>query len=207
MEKNMKTFFNLLCLTAMAVLIIGCSEMISPLDSPSRSDGGAPVRPSTISFEYSETLGFIYYPAGYVSKGDVTNSKLVTAKDGGKVKADFEYMSLDGKKTHVHAELQVPKGAVDQDVNITMTLDTIVVGVKFEPEGLVFNQPAKLDFHVDHLNQIPNDPPIGFYYVDDGGNFSPVSYDQLDNHMHPDHSDLNLNNAYIPHFSIYAFGR
>jgi len=160
-----------------------------------------------MQFQYSESLGFIFYPAGQVSKGKVSDAELVTAKDGGKVNAEFEYTSVDGKKTHVHAEFQVPKGALNNDVLITMTLDTTVVGVKFQPEGLVFNQPAKLDFHVDHLNQIPDLPPLGFYYVDDGGNFNPVSYENLENHVHPDHSDLNLNDAYIQHFSIYAFGR
>src|SRR5713101_6774720 len=111
----MKTLILSFAVAVLALLMFGCSATDNPVGQSPESNVPAPVRQSTISFQYSETLGFIYYPPGQVTKGQVSDVELVTARDGGKVKAEFEYTSADGKKTHVHAELKIAKGAVDQD--------------------------------------------------------------------------------------------
>ncbi|HEV8538002.1 MAG TPA: hypothetical protein VGR15_03670, partial [Bacteroidota bacterium] len=145
-------------------------------------------------------------------KEDLTGTELITVEHGGVVKAKFELTTSTGKKVHARAELRVPDHAVNQDVQITMTLATDRVAVEFQPEGLVFNEPARLDFHVNHLNQIPEDETVTFVFVDENGNTSSPTYEDLDVHRHSDHTDIHLKNAEISHFSIghfsiYAFGR
>ena len=206
---------NLLLYTVVAVgalLMFGCSAMDNPLAPPSGSGNNDAVRPQTVQWQFPEGESVLPYPAGDVTKGDISGTELVTVERGGKVKAEFELTTPEGKKVQVHAELKVPRNAVTENVLITMTLDTERVAMKFEPEGLLFTTPATLDFHVNHLNSLPEDQSIQPVYLEENGATSPITYEDLDIHRHSDHTDVNLKKGNISHFSIvhfsiYAFGR
>lgn len=193
-------------------LMPGCSTTDNPLGFSGESENDGPVRPLTLEWQFPEGQNALYYPPGQVTKSELEVTELVTVEHGGRLKADFEYTTTTNKRIHVKAEFRVPDGAVAKNVLITMTLDTAMVAIRFQPEGLVFLEPALLDLHVSHLNQIPDDWTLEFVHVDEAGNTSPSTYEALDVNRHPDHTDIHLKKASISHFnidhfSIYAFGR
>src|SRR5437867_1619558 len=188
-DAGMKKVLMFPVVTILTLAMFGCSTKDNPVSRSTVPVESSPARPTQLAWQSSAELGVLYYPPGQIEKGHLSDTDLVTPGHGGNVKADFEYAASAGGKIHVHAELKVPEGAVDHNVLISMTLDTTIVGIHFQPEGLVFNTPASLNFHVNHLNRVEDGPPIGFFYVDDDGNFEPIKYEHLDVHQHPDHSD------------------
>ena len=103
--------------------------------------------------------------------------------------------------------LTVPPGAVNKDVVVSMAFDTSVVGLRFSPEGLVFNTPALLDFTSRGLDlrNLLNGTTFDLYWDSEDGVYArQVTTNSL---TIPLLGSISCLKGQIPHFSRYAFGR
>jgi hypothetical protein len=94
--------------------------------------------------------------------------------------------------------LAVPPGALDRTVRITMQqVSDTVNSVRFAPEGLRFNRPARLTMGYDNCRALPNGRSHRIVYVDESLRVleTPASRDDEKN------EDVT---ADIDHFSRYA---
>jgi len=75
-----------------------------------------------------------------------------------------------GQWPYVFATLTFPKGAVNQDVDITMTLDDKTLTFDFDPDGLSFNKSASLDVYARglYLAGIPPWKKVKLFYISKG---------------------------------------
>ena len=102
------------------------------------------------------------------------------------------------------ASLTVPAGALNQTTSITMSFDTTDCSVHFQPEGLVFNKPASLNFSVSGLGNIGLGL-VGYFYVDNHGVGTPLPYTSLTANLLL--GNIMMTGGQVPHFSRYAFAR
>ncbi|HLX11340.1 MAG TPA: hypothetical protein VKS81_00875 [Bacteroidota bacterium] len=117
----------------------------------------------------------------------------------------YTYGGLLGLPVTRTATFTVPAGALNNTTSITMSFDTTSAMVHFEPEGLVFNTPCKLDFSIGGLGNLLNLSGVGFYYVDNNGVGTPMLTQSLI--VNPLFGTVTMKGGSVPHFSGYAFAR
>jgi hypothetical protein len=204
------------------MLMSGCSEkgdsVVSPVESP------APVakiqHESGTKTEPAEPMGWIQpgqiinnlvtlipLPTPSWNSAGSSSTGLITSRYGGRVRVDYSYFSIFGKRVSVSATLTVPPGAVDKDTYVTMSLDDKYIGLKFKPGGLKFKVPAELDVSASGLNlsSVPFGKSVSLYYVDlFGSTFEKVHASGVSASKFQ--GTIVCSNAQINHFSRYAFG-
>lgn len=213
---------TVLLVVAVFLLVGGCSEnsqsLLSPVDSSppatsvnqgSNVKGNAP-EPTAIQPGQSTNcaITLIPLPRALWNIGQGTSTTgLITRSSGGKLSANYSYMSVLGKKVTVSATFTVPPGAVNQDTYVTMSFNTLNVGVDFIPNGLRFNVPAELDFSASGLDiaSLPLGVPVSLWFV----NLYPWMFEKqnaLSISTNKWYGTLVCKDAQIKHFSRYAFG-
>jgi hypothetical protein len=146
-------------------------------------------------------------PTSYWKSPGSSSTGLISSRYGGRVRVDYSYFSIFGKRVSVSATFTVPPGAVDQDTYVTMSLDDKYIGMKFKPGGLKFKVPAELDFSASGLDllSLPFGKSVSLYYVNlFGGTFEKVNTSGVSAGKFQ--GTIVCNNAQINHFSRYAFG-
>jgi hypothetical protein len=130
----------------------------------------------------------------------VSATARITVRYGGQLT-----LNTSGQGPYVAATLTFPKGAVSQDVTITMTLENQTLAFDFDPDGISFNQPATLDVYARglDLSGIPFGARLKLFY-DNGRQLTPMQATSIS--VNPLTGELWCNNGLIPHFSRYAFG-
>lgn len=193
-----------LSVLALSVLAFaGCTDQlnnpVAPMQEQTVAQGG--VQFSSVP-DLVEHLKVVKLPKAKTKKDKSLASKFFSAKDGGSLDAKLEYINVHGKSTTVEAHLDIPHGALKNSQQITMVLDTADCSVRFQPEGLVFNTPLKLDYKVHNSKMIAQ--PLGFYYDSEKGFFTllpgKIKVDK-------DGKNFEATDCQVPHFSRYAFGR
>jgi hypothetical protein len=205
------------------MLMSGCSEKSESIVSPAESVGPAASvqHESVAKAEASEPMGSIF--SGKTIKNLITliplpapmwkndpgssSTALITSRYGGRVRVNYSYSSVFGKRVSVSATFTVPPGSIDKDTYVTMSLDSKYIGLKFKPGGLKFKVPAELDFSASglDLSALPFGKSVSLYYVDlltsafEKVKASGVSAGKFQ-------GTIVCNNAQINHFSRYAFG-
>jgi hypothetical protein len=205
------------------VLMSGCSDKSESIVSPAESVGpeASVQHQSATKAKASEPMGaispgkaiknlitLIPLPAP-MSKNDPGSSStaLITSRYGGRVRVDYSYFSIFGKKVNVSATFTVPPGAIDKDTYVTMSIDDKYIGLKFKPGGLKFKVPAELDLSASglDLSALPFGKSVSLYYVDLlSGTFEKVHTSGVSAGKFQ--GTVVCNNAQINHFSRYAFG-
>ncbi len=134
-----------------------------------------------------------------------TVSVYVTPQDTLDLKAKLSYNSLALKPVNFEAKLTIPRGAVSQPVTITMTLDTVLAKIEFEPSGIVFNKPLLLDVILANLDPISYSGMIDFLYLNPNGTYGKQEFQKIQ--FWPKKGNVTMKEGKIYHFSAYAFGR
>ncbi len=135
---------------------------------------------------------------------DVSVRKLVSPNVSTNFKGTMEYVSISGRLVYVDVEFNIPSNAVSDTVTVTMSLDTVNVGVRFEPEGLQFAIASSIDVTVLNIDPF-SWGSIAFVYVAPDGNFEPIAFEKIEGTGNL--GKLKLKKGVIGHFSQYAFGR
>jgi hypothetical protein len=204
------------------MLMSGCSEKSDSILSPAESlqptagvqkESGtkaeamepmASIQPGQI---VNSAITLLPLPTSYWNSPGSSSTGLITSRYGGRVRVNYSYFSIFGKRVSVSATFTVPPGAVDQDTYVTMSLDDKYVGLKFKPGGLKFKVPAELDFSASglDLSSLPFGKSVSLYYLNFlGGTFEKVNTSGVSASKFQ--GTLVCNNAQINHFSRYAFG-
>ncbi len=130
--------------------------------------------------------------------------KLVTPFDTTKFNAAASYTSLNGNLVTVSVVYKIPSGAVSDSVIVTMEIDTVLVGVKFKPEGLQFAVPTTMDVTVLGLDPFMIGS-LAFVYVKTDGTFEKVQFSAMK--VTGNLGKIVLQKGLLRHFSQYSFGR
>jgi hypothetical protein len=132
----------------------------------------------------------------------------ISADAGGKLEISEQFQNKSGYKTAtVTATLSIPENALNEDRYISMQLDDSKLQIKFNPDGLQFNVPAKLSYTVTGLNlsSVPVGTEIKLYYCNrETGMFEEMHSGSITYDIKS--GTITCLNAEIPHFSEYAFG-
>jgi hypothetical protein len=136
----------------------------------------------------------------------VSVTQHIVASQGGTISISYAYWTLLGKCSR-DASLTIPPRALDTDMDITVALDSAVVGVRFAPEGLVFKTPALLNFSSKGLDltNVLSGTVYSLYYDSETGLYQQESCNRLATNVL--NGSIGCANGEIPHFSRYAFGR
>lgn len=136
----------------------------------------------------------------------VSATQHFVASQGGTISVSYAYWTLLGKCSR-DVSLTIAPGALDRDVDITMALDSAVVGVRFAPEGLVFKTPASLNFSCKglDLSNVLSGTQYYLYYDSETGVYQQEPANKYQTNLLS--GSISCTNGQIPHFSRYAFGR
>jgi hypothetical protein len=104
------------------------------------------------------------------SAGEQTSSKIKTKRIG----ASGDQITITHEKTQ--AKFRVPKDALDERVEISMQIKGSGASaiVKFGPDGLHFNKPARLALTFSSEGIDPEN--LGGYLIEEDGTHTPVPY-------------------------------
>jgi hypothetical protein len=195
----------------LAIFVVGCTDDLSLPAGSTSSDSptGVVNKANEVSLldpiPISDLL-LLPMPLSRERKELVDTTVMVTRKAGGRLTAQYSYMSLLGRRVFVNATLTIPPEAVKRDVAITMAIDTLAVGVLFKPEGLLFGKTVYLDYSVSGLDPISAlFARLGFYYVNLTGPSEAIRSKSLSVDLLK--GRIVMTDAQLRHFSQYAFGR
>jgi len=194
-----------LALVAM-VMLFGCATHENPV-MPVQNAQSATANPE-VSAPYP-TPAPILAPLPVPLTGRqplVSTTQRISAADGGKIDLSYAYWSLLGKVSR-SVTLRIPPGALDKDTDITIAFDSVIVGVRFAPEGLVFRIPARMDFTSKGLDlrNVVDGTVYDLWYDSEDGLYERQYADKLGTNVLK--GTIGCSDGEIHHFSRYAFGR
>jgi hypothetical protein len=164
----MKRIVQVVFVVILVLLLSGCSEKNQAVIAPGEASVSQASLQGLTRPQSHVNLIPLPKPQLTVDLEDATSRGTVSARFGGVMSLNFKYPSVSGKTIALRALLYVPPGAVERDTHVTMSLDDEYVGVKFKPQGLNLDVPAKLDFSASgvDLSAVPVGMPISMYSVD-----------------------------------------
>ncbi len=115
------------------------------------------------------------------------------------------YTTLSGNKIFAIATLIIPSGAFNGRQTLTMACDNTYAGLDFSP-SMTFNKSLYLTLSftgLDLKSMGVTNSNVGFYYVDDSGNYTPIPNSGVFVDLKA--GALTVIAAQIDHFSRYAF--
>ena len=175
-------------------LIIGCSDSI--------------VNPNPITQVNNNRKSWITLPEnpGMRVEDDYSASKVINGDVGGNVVLNIIYKSKHSANVIINAEIDVPAGAYSGNQNITMIINSVNGTTTFYPSPETFNKPLvfNLDIQGVDLYRV-NSKSIDFVYLAPDGSYQPLEYKKIK--VKSDKGELEVDDALIPHFSIYGWCR
>ncbi len=184
----------ILSIFSVALLIFaGCTENVTSVNTP-----------VTSKKQILKVVGKDGLNLGLLNA--LTRTKSITGDLGG-------FMFLGGRNNSENfpvsyfVTLTIPPKAFSGKTDISMTLDLENAAIVFTPH-MVFNKPLNLNLTFTGLDLSSLDLSkgnVGFYYVDDEGNFTPVQNSGII--INSSTGTLGVLNAKINHFSRYAFAQ
>jgi len=131
----------------------------------------------------------------------------IDGDEGGLMILSNSYLSQTGNIVSINAVLTIPEGAFEGNRNINITADNEYADIYFFPH-MTFDQPLQLTLTFSGLDLSElglSNGKVGFYYVDDQGNMTPVfNKGIIVNNIT---GTIMVLNAKLDHFSRYAFGK
>ncbi len=197
------SFLVILSLFVAGSLFVGCQEQganIVPgaLESSDTSPvNGGPVK--------NDSLIFLSIPPIAEIIVNTSDTAVVKPKGLARLVATLEYLSLDGRYVTLSAVFVIPQNAVEEPVTISMRIDPYTGSLLFQPSGLVFAEPASLDFSTRNIDPIPENALVQFAYVRTGGPNELITFASLQTIGKS--GKIDMLGARINHFSRYAFAR
>ena len=139
---------------------------------------------------------------------DFSVTKTIDGDKGGMLKIKESYVGEEGQVVKIDVKLKIRKHSYSGDVDITMTVNAVYATIKFTPH-MVFNTPVELkaSFKGIDLGELYiTKGGYDFVFIDDNGNIEMVEHDGVD--VKEWKGEIKLHkNAYLNHFSRYAFTR
>ncbi len=177
---------------AFIILLAGCSENGTSVNQPTTNQ---------------KQLIKLPQKAGLSKESELSTTKTINGKTGGLIILRGSYMSLEGKRVEVYGTLVIPAHAFEGERTITMSTDDEYAGVDFYPH-MTFEKPLSLTLAFAGLDLSDlnlSNGKIGFYFIDDQGNMTPISNNGVvaNNFL----GSLMVVGARIDHFSRYAFAK
>jgi hypothetical protein len=203
-QKNgvkMKRLFAL-SLTSILLIFTACQNE-GPITGPQLSGNQKSSGSQKIS---KATPNWIGLPANADKKllKTFSTSQFISIADGGQLTIDETYTSTEGNVVHAYSSIVLAPGCVQQDVNISMSIDDQTGVSTFLPHQM-FNFPAILNQTFTGLNLSGVDVNnIHLYYLDTDGSYEVMQCDQLT--VDAATGTITVVNGKIPHFSVYGFG-
>jgi hypothetical protein len=178
--------------TLLIPFLIGCSDSILNPQPANQIDNN---KKSWITLPQNPGLGVeSYYSA----------SKLINGETGGKVDLNINYVTRYSVNVIISASIEVPAGAYSGYKNITMIINSTNGTATFYPSPETFNKPLVFNLKISGVNLNGVDPKsINYVYLAPDGSFEPIEYQKLV----VNGGILIVDNALIPHFSIYGWCR
>ncbi len=187
----MKSLFFSLFFSAL-LIFAGCSDNTTGVNQPTTSN---------------KKIIKMLPKKGFNLGLQLSKSQRINGEQGGSILLIGDENSSDGNNVFYAADLQIPSGAFLGSVDFTITTDPQDAAIIFTPH-MVFLRPLNLDltFSDLDLSQIDlSNGNVGFYYVDDNDNYTPVENDGV--HVNISTGTISVKNAQINHFSRYAFAQ
>ena len=186
---------NILILLALIVpFMIGCSDSIVSPES------------STNPVNNNSQKSWITLPKNPAMKveDEYSASKLINGDVGGSVELEINYVTQGSINIVIDAEIEVPAGAFSGEKNITMNINSDNGTATFYPSPETFNKPLVFNMRISgvDLNGVaPNS--IDFEYIAPDGTFAPLTCQKVV----ANGGVLRVDDALIPHFSVYGWVR
>lgn len=179
-------------LSVVLLIFAGCTDNVTSVNQPSSSSNKHILK---IIGKDGLNLGLLN-----------SKSKNISGELGGSLIYDGRNNS-ENDPVSFFVVLTIPTDAFSGSTTFSITMDEQNASIVFTPH-MVFNNPLNLDLTFTDLNLSSLDLTkgnVGFYYVDDEGNFTPVENSGII--VNTVTGTLGVINAKINHFSRYAFAQ
>jgi hypothetical protein len=186
----MKIWFTMLAV--ISSLLISCSDSI--------------VNPDDINSANNSHKSWIILPQNEAMsvESNYTAAKMINGETGGSVELNINYVAQGSVNVKINAEIEVPAGAYSGYKNITMIINSTNGTATFYPSPEYFNKPLIFNLQVSGVDLNGIDPKtIDYDYLAPDGSFQRIQYKQLI----INNGTLRVEDAQIPHFSIYGWCR
>ena len=174
-------------------LLIGCSDSVVNPDNINQNDN----QKSFITLPQKQTTAV---------ESDYSASKVINGETGGSFELNIKYKSKASDNVKIKAEIVVPAGAYSGEQNITMVINSNDGTATFYPDASTFNKSLIFNLDIQGLDLSGIDPnSIDFVSLSPDGSYQPVEYKKIK--VKVNKGELGVDNALIPHFSIYGWTR
>ncbi len=216
----MRRFVVVLGLAVVLGMVGGCSD--TPTQPPVQSTNSSPElqRGSLLNGQLPQLSSLLQVPLQDVQLlslpasipplpiDEFSTEGTVTPASGGTLQLNVKYSTLLIFNTvSISTTFHVPAGAVSQDEQLTMTLNTTTFEYDFGPQGLQFSTPATMDVSASglDLSTIPSGTTIELFYYDvNNGTYDEIPAGSITYDVSS--GTVTCSGAQISHFSEYAFG-
>ncbi|MFZ0452851.1 MAG: hypothetical protein WCE54_18815 [Ignavibacteriaceae bacterium] len=187
----MKIWFTLL--VVVSFFVIGCSDSaLNPENTNQNND-----QKSWITLPKSQSTAV---------ESDYSASKVINGETGGSFDLNIKYPVKGGANVKIKAKIEIPAGAYTGEKNITMIINSTTGTATFSPNTAIFYKPLIFDLDIQGIDLSGVDPKsIDFVCLNTDGSFEPVEYKKIK--VKVNKGELEVNNALIPHFSIFGWTR
>ena len=180
-------------LVAISSILIGCSDLVVNPDNINQSNN----QKSWITLPQKQATAV---------ESDYSASKVINGETGGSFELNIKYVAKGSNNVKIKAKIEVPAGAYTGNQNITMVINSLNGTVTFYPDASTFNKPLIFDLDVQGIDLSGIDPnSIDFVCLAPDGSYQPVEYKKIK--VKVNKGELEVDNALIPHFSIFGWCR
>ena len=135
----------------------------------------------------------------------VTVTEKVKKDKNTKLEINEDYDGGPFGKVKIRAKLEFKKNSLEEDTEISMSLDTDNGVITILPH-MVLNDDAELEYTLGGQELAEGDEEaIGFVYMAEDGSYDPI--DNLRIKVKVDKGDIELMRGQLPHFSRFGFTR
>ncbi|MGB8319314.1 MAG: hypothetical protein WCE54_14370 [Ignavibacteriaceae bacterium] len=182
----------LIVLVVPILFLLGCSDSL--------------VNPEILKSNENNHRSWITLPQnpGMNVESNYYSSKVIDGNTGGNVELKVNYVTRSSVNVIIEAEIEVPAGAYSGEKNITMIINSTNGTAAFYPSPETFNKPLIFNLQISGVVLNGIDPKsIDYVYLAPDGSFESIQY----KHLVVTRGILRVDEALIPHFSIYGWCR
>lgn len=190
-----------------AALMFGCSQESNPIDSLNQNGTEKQTKPQrdNLPISVSKDLFLVFIPEHDSVAGETEITAPISAALGGDIKIKVMYFKNGVKQLSVSGLIKFPAGALDQDRDITLSLDPQALAFEFLPHGITFSTPVLLTIDTYGLDLTEFQSGTDLWYVENGQWIQSFQGEWII--LNPEQGKLMVKDIPLEHFSRYAFGR
>ena len=198
----------LVTLAVVIPLLIGCSDSIVNPETANQTntDQTTSTDQTDSTNQIAQKRSWIDLPAnpGMVADSEYSASKVIDGETGGIVELNINYVTRASVNVIINASIEVPAGAYSGKKNIQMIINSNNGTATFYPSPETFNKALIFNLMITGVDLNGVDPKtIDYVYLAPDGSFQRIEYKQLV----INDGVLRVDDALIPHFSIYGWCR